>query len=59
MAMSPAARPLAYVIEDDKNLSTADDRKAQELYEMADLVLFKPVGFEQLRDMAARLHAAA
>ncbi len=35
---------------------TADDRKAAELVNEADLVLVKPVGFRQLRDLAARLN---
>jgi two-component system response regulator PrrA len=36
-------------------LTTADDRLAQELEDQADLVLLKPVGFVQLRDLARRL----
>ncbi|HUF38192.1 MAG TPA: response regulator [Anaerolineales bacterium] len=35
---------------------TADDRKAEELRELADLVLIKPIGLQQLRNMALRLH---
>jgi DNA-binding response OmpR family regulator len=34
---------------------SADDRKAQELRERADLVLIKPIGFNQLKEMATRL----
>jgi CheY-like chemotaxis protein len=37
-------------------VTTADDRKAEELHELADLVLIKPIGLQQLRDMAMRLH---
>lgn len=36
-------------------LVTADDRMAEELRDRADLVLLKPVGFTQLRDMAMRM----
>lgn len=39
-------------------ITTADDRKAEELHDKADLVLIKPVGFLQLRDMAQRMHPA-
>ncbi len=39
-------------------VTTADDRKAEELRELADLVLIKPVGFLQLKEMAVRLHPA-
>lgn len=37
-------------------VTTADDRKAIELHELADLILIKPVGFHQLRDMAMRMN---
>jgi len=37
-------------------VTTADDRKAEELHELADLVLIKPIGLQQLRDMAVRMH---
>jgi CheY-like chemotaxis protein len=37
-------------------VTTADDRKAEELRELADLVLIKPIGLQQLRDMAVRMH---
>jgi len=36
-------------------ISTADPRMAETLHEKADLVLLKPIGFSQLRDLAARL----
>ncbi|MDH5605878.1 MAG: response regulator [Anaerolineae bacterium] len=36
-------------------LATADAQMAQELDSSADLVLLKPVGFTQLRDMAKRM----
>ena len=38
-------------------LATADDRKAEELQGVADLVFLKPVGFTQLRDIAKRMIA--
>ncbi len=37
-------------------VTTADDRKAQELNELADIILIKPVGYKQLRDMAQRMN---
>lgn len=37
-------------------VTTASDRAAETLYEKADLVLVKPVGYGQLRDMAKRFH---
>jgi CheY-like chemotaxis protein len=37
-------------------VATADDRKAEELHDLADLVLIKPIGLHQLRDMALRMH---
>lgn len=36
-------------------VATANDRKAEELSDEADLVLLKPVGFSQLKQLAARL----
>ncbi len=36
-------------------VSTADDRMAESLRGTADLVLIKPVGYGQLRDLAIRL----
>lgn len=36
-------------------ITTADDRTAETLYGKADIVLVKPVGYGQLRDLAARL----
>jgi len=36
-------------------LTTADARQAEALQDQADLVLIKPVGFGQLRDLAARV----
>ena len=36
-------------------LATADIRKADELRDQADLVLIKPIGFNQLREIAIRL----
>ena len=36
-------------------LATADLRKADELRDQADLVLIKPIGFNQLREIAIRL----
>ena len=38
-------------------LATADPTMAEELEDKADLVLIKPVGFIQLRELAKRLHA--
>lgn len=37
-------------------LATADAIMAEELRAEADLVLLKPISFNQLRDLAARLH---
>jgi hypothetical protein len=34
---------------------TADARRAKELQDAADLVLLKPIGFMQLRDIAKRM----
>ena len=39
-------------------ITTADDRRGEELRDLADLVLIKPIGFRQLRDMAVRMHPA-
>jgi DNA-binding response OmpR family regulator len=36
-------------------IASADPRMAEELQDRADLVLLKPIGFSQLRDLAARL----
>lgn len=36
-------------------IATADPRLAETLQDKADLVLLKPIGFSQLRDLAARL----
>lgn len=36
-------------------VATADDRTAEILHGNADIVLVKPIGFGQLRDLAARL----
>lgn len=36
-------------------LVTADAAKAEELRDSADLVLLKPIGFTQLRDIASRI----
>lgn len=36
-------------------IATADPRMAETLQEKADLVLLKPIGFSQLRDLASRL----
>lgn len=36
-------------------LATADPQMAETLQEKSDLVLIKPIGFYQLRDLAARL----
>jgi DNA-binding response OmpR family regulator len=36
-------------------ISTADPRLGELLQDQADLVLLKPIGFSQLRDLAARL----
>jgi CheY-like chemotaxis protein len=38
-------------------LATADHRMAEHLREKSDLVLLKPVSFNQLRDLAARLRS--
>ena len=37
-------------------LATADAVRAELLYKEADLVLLKPISFQQLRDLAGRLH---
>jgi DNA-binding response OmpR family regulator len=36
-------------------IATADPRMAETLQDQADLVLLKPIGFSQLRDLASRL----
>ena len=36
-------------------IATADPRLAETLQDRADLVLLKPIGFSQMRDLAARL----
>lgn len=36
-------------------VATANDREAEELNDTADLVLLKPVGFSQLKQLASRL----
>jgi DNA-binding response OmpR family regulator len=36
-------------------VATANDREAEELNHIADLVLLKPVGFSQLKQLASRL----
>jgi DNA-binding response OmpR family regulator len=36
-------------------IATADPRMAETLQDRADLVLLKPIGFSQLRDLASRL----
>jgi DNA-binding response OmpR family regulator len=36
-------------------IATADPRLGEQLQDRADLVLLKPIGFSQLRDLAARL----
>ena len=36
-------------------VATADSRMAEDLHEQADLVLLKPIGYIQLRDLATRL----
>jgi hypothetical protein len=36
-------------------IATADPQMADELQDRSDLVLLKPVSFNQLRDLAARL----
>ncbi len=36
-------------------IATADDRMALEMKKQADLVLLKPVSYQQLRDLSARL----
>jgi DNA-binding response OmpR family regulator len=40
-------------------LATADALRAQSLSESADLILLKPIGFQQLRDVANRLRPRA
>ena len=40
-------------------IATADPRMAEVLQEEADLVLLKPIGFGQLRDLASRLGISA
>lgn len=40
-------------------IATADPRMADVLQDKADLVLLKPIGFSQMRDLAARLGAQA
>ncbi len=39
-------------------LATADTRRGEELREVADFVLQKPISFAQLRDLSSRLTAA-
>jgi hypothetical protein len=39
-------------------VATADPRLAEVLHEQADLVLLKPIGFHQLRDLAVRMGGA-
>jgi len=52
---------LKYIRSDDRLkksriiITTADDRTAETLHDKADIVLVKPIGFGQLRDLAARL----
>ncbi len=52
---------LDYIRNDDRLsdvrviVATADSSLARELNNIADLVLLKPVGFKQLKDLAARL----
>lgn len=53
-------------IRDDERLAetrvivaTADAHRAEILRERADLVLLKPIGFQQLRDLAKRLRTSA
>lgn len=36
-------------------IATADSRMAESLQDKADLILLKPIGFSQLRDLATRL----
>lgn len=36
-------------------VTTADSRRAETVRDKADLVLLKPIGYQQLRDLAARL----
>ncbi len=36
-------------------VATADDMEASRLGELANLVLLKPIGYQQLRDLSARL----
>lgn len=36
-------------------VATADDQEASRLERMASLVLLKPIGYQQLRDLSARL----
>jgi DNA-binding response OmpR family regulator len=43
------------LIETKVIVSTADPRLGELLQDQADLVLLKPIGFSQLRDLAARL----
>jgi CheY-like chemotaxis protein len=40
-------------------VATADSRKAETLHEKADLVLLKPIGYHQLRDLASRFGVGA
>ena len=49
---------LPHLTETRLILATADPRLAETLQDVSDLVLLKPVGFIQLRDMAARLRRA-
>jgi two-component system response regulator AdeR len=39
-------------------VATADATRAEILHERADLVLLKPIGYRQLRDLATRLRAS-
>jgi DNA-binding response OmpR family regulator len=56
-------RDLLYYIRSDTRLAgtrvilaTGDHQLAQSIQGEADMVLLKPVGFDQLRDLASRMH---
>ena len=50
-------REMPHMTDSNVILATADDRKAEELQGVADLVFLKPIGFTQLRDIAKRVIA--
>lgn len=54
-ALARAIRSLPHLRQTRLILATADDRMAETLRDLSDLVLLKPISYTQLRDLAARL----